>query len=353
MLNIATLAKNAMSVLPRLAIFASRSATPKRWDFTKFVEQVAANSSLFAGIEISLPDLGADEVEHNASVNFLQSQDLQLVADISSTNDVAITDFTQQSPSHHIKAFESQLHHISKLGDTVKHINLTKSGLEEWDITTAAEYLAEVLALSAQFLEDHPHMGRYGRETDIMGGSPHHLTGITHETNKKGILYHPHRAVQLMEILPPLRITASNIQQWREPCGYRWGFAGGGNENNDTDDDGSKTLKVDIVPHIDHIRASIIDNIGESSSLDRNILAANEELWGYVWDRKAKRGVEQVMITPDLSCGEMTTRRSSISGANDGGANRDNLLWGQTIKAAESIRRSYAEWSASVTVDKK
>ena len=308
-------------MIPRLAIFASRSSVPRSWDLPSFVD--AAKTSGFAGVEMALAELGRDEIEQRASADAIRSSDLQLIVDISSAP--SITSSTTQSlssPLDHARVFESQLRGISALGDVVSHVNCTQSGDNRWDVATSAEYLGEVLPLSAQFLEDHPYIGRRGRETDIMGGSPHHLTGVSHETNARGVLHHPDTVRELMEILPPIRIT-SDIQQWHDSCGYQWGFGG---DAMDGDDDEEEALRVEIVPHIDHIRAG----------LGRETVAPHDELWKFVWGRKAKRGVEQVTITPALR----------VIDTSDGAA-EDKTLWEQTQKVADCIRRSYDHWVKS------
>ena len=313
-------------MLPRLAIFASRSSAPRRWDLPTFAD--VAKASGFAGVEMALADLGRDEIEQRASADAIRSSDLQLIVDLSSAPSITSTSTTQSlsSPLDHARAFESQLRRISALGDVVSHVNCTQSGDSRWDVATSAEYLGEVLPLSAQFLEDHPYIGRYGRETDIMGGSPHHLTGISHETNARGVLHHPDAVRELMEILPPIRIT-SDIQQWHDSCGYQWGFGGDG------DYDEVEAHTIEIVPHIDHIRAG----------LGRETIAPHDELWKFVWGRKAKRGVEQVTITPALRGFD----------TNNGATEDKTTLWEQTQKVADCVRRSYDHWVESERTGKK
>ena len=315
-------------MLPRLAVFASRSSAPRQWDLPTFVDAVKASG--FAGVEMSLADLTrSDDMKQKALGDAISSQGLQLIVNISSVPSISTT--TTPSPLDHVKTFESQLHGVSALGNVVSHINCTESGDNRWDVATSAEYLGEVLPLSAQFLEGHPHIGRYGRETDIMGGSPHHLTGISHETNARGMLHRPNVVLDLMEILPPIRIT-SDIQQWHDVCGYQWGFG----TNAIRGDDSSEELEALIVPHVDHIRASMM---GGTLAPD-DAIAPHEELWRFVWNRKATRGVEQVMITP------MITPELHTSSASDDAA-EDSLLWEQAKEAADYIRRSYDDWKAS------
>ena len=45
-------------MIPRLAIFASRSSAPRSWDLLTFAD--AAKASGFAGVEMALADLGRD-----------------------------------------------------------------------------------------------------------------------------------------------------------------------------------------------------------------------------------------------------------------------------------------------------
>ena len=327
-------------MLPRLAIFVSRSSAPRQWDLATFAD--VSKVSGFAGLELSLADLDINEdddvmMKQKASADAINSQGLQLIVNISSVP--SITSTTPSSPLDHVRTFESQLNLVSDLGDVVSHVNCTESGDNRWSVATSAEYLGEVLPLSAQFLEDHPHIGRYGRETDIMGGSPHHLTGISHETNAVGMLHHPDVVRDLMEILPPMRI-ASDIQCWHDVCGYQWGFHGDDAkcpDNNGVGCDELEALRTDIVPHVDHLRARMI-----GKTLAPEAIAPHEELWRFIWSRKAMRDVDQVTITPDLPVGD----------AGGGVVGENNLRWERTKEAADCIRRTYDDWSASCGIAK-
>ena len=100
----------------------------------------------------------------------------------------------------------------------------------------------------------------------------------------------------------------------------------------DGDDDEEEALAIEIVPHIDHIRAG----------LGRETVAPHDELWKFVWGRKAKRGVEQVTITPALRVFDTNK-----------GADPDKTLWEQTQKVADCISLSYDHWVESERTGKK
>jgi len=91
--------------------------------------------------------------------------------------------------------FELELKKISALGEVVSHINCRKIGDYRWDEATSIQYFSDILSFPAEFLEDHPYIGRFGREVDVMGGSPHHFTGISYQACGSGVLNHPTKLV--------------------------------------------------------------------------------------------------------------------------------------------------------------
>eukprot|EP01083_Nonionella_stella_P052128 138431_1 len=109
-----------------------------------------------------------------------------------------------------------------------------------------------------------------------MGGSPHHLTGISYQTCRSGVLSNPTKTRQLLEILPPIRLT-SDISQWYPAVDYPLGFL---NAIENGEEETAEFLRLDIVPHIDHIHAQFdFENKNGSKSL----LDSHMELWRYVW----------------------------------------------------------------------
>lgn len=307
----------------------SHSSAPRQWDLPTFVD--AAKAGGFVGVEMSLSELGRDSIERQESAAAIRTGGLRLVAAIGGGINTKTSSATQ-TPSERLKTFESQLNDVSALGNVVSHINCRGSGDYRWDVSTSAEYLADVLPLSAHFLEEHSHIGRFGREVDIMGGSPHHLTGISHETWKGGVFWHPNNTRQLLEILPPVRLT-SDISYWHAVCGHRCGFQSdreeGGEEKEEKEEE---ALKIEIVPHIDYIRARTL-GVHERTSIDDSnnedmedigcLLAPHEVLWKDVWTRKAGCGVEELSITPDVA------------------TNNLNGAWRQTLNAARHIRQVF------------
>lgn len=210
---------------------------------------------------------------------------------------------------------------MSKLGDVVSHVNCRAARDEALrpgtnghrDVPTSAEYFAEVLPLSAQFLEDHPHIGRRGRETDAMGGSPRHLIGITHEICSVHSL---DATRELLEILPPIRMTL-DAEQWLQ-------FSANRCQDEEAHDE---AIDLDVIPHVDHVRARIVD----AASGSIRVSPREEELWKRVWTRKALRGAEQVTVTPDVN---------SVVGREARYLSRD------VADVTARIRQCFGDWSA-------
>lgn len=333
-----------MADVPRLALYASRSCAPRQWHLPTFA--TAIQKSGLRGVELSLPDLGRDAVEQRESADAIKTAGLHLIVNVSSLRCSSSRSHSSatsagyhsrplDTPSDHLKTFESQLTSISALGDVVTHINCNESGDNRWDISAASEYLADVLPLSSKFLEDNPHIGRYGREVDIMGGSPHHLTGISHEMGG-GILYCPDQTRESLEILPPLRMTL-DISNW-----YSSMFCDvGGISHDDTE-----AIKVEIIPHIDHIHIgarilSLMESAANPPSdngkdeVETAILNYQKTLWNQVWSRKATRGVEEMSITIDAP----TTICLDVAKEHN-----KELLPSVAHGAAKYIQQSFEDW---------
>ena len=265
-----------MSGVHRLALYASRSCAPKQWDLATFA--AAISKSRLQGVQLSLSELGRDSAEQKESSTALMALGLSLIVDIQSLPcSTSFRNGNDNNIVNYINAFESQLLSVDALDNVVTHINCCHSGDHLWDIATAAEYLGNILPLSAQYLENHPHIGRCGREVDIMGGSPPHLTGISHMTGV-GILNTLEQTHELLEILPPLRMTmAADIQNSV--------LSDDGNTNKDY---AISMFKAEFTPHFDHICWG-------------GAAAKNSEiLWKQVWSRKATRGVEEMSVTLDV-----------------------------------------------------
>jgi hypothetical protein len=359
---------------------------------------------LFSGVEASLADLGRDGTEQRESAELIQKSGLELLVNIDVNDNVNVDDnvdatticsavVSSSSSSRRalefVKSFESQLRAVSNLGGVVSHVNCRGSDSDcnysaaqqsvlWWDEDKTLEYLLEVLPLSAQFLEDHPYIGRNGNETDVMGGSPHHLIGISHENigrsdmgngigngNGNGMLHHPAIARNLLEVVPPLRLTM-DLSSWHEDCGFPWGSSVNNNNNNgdddDDDDDEAEALSVEIVPHIDLIRTktsllSICDN--NNNNNDNNNPADNDRyrrthqsLWEDVWTRKANRGVEQLFMTlGDDGDATTTVNDTIVAGNNDSDDNENESFTLRRVKrlgdSANCIHQFYDSWSSS------
>ena len=329
---------------PRLALYAFRSSAPKQWDLTKFVNAIkdasgcAGCDSLFTGVQMSLSDIIQQHHEEETTIeefhDVIRRNNLRLIVDLDGNFDASSSekhnnDVLRKPPLEYLKSFEMQLNQIShRLGDIVSHINFYNSGDHRWDdITTSIEYLSDVLAMSAQFLEDHPNIGKNGRETDIMGGTPNHLIGISHQTCGKGVFNTPEKTRQLLEILPPVRLT-SDISNWSN---HRWESTTRHEESDDRDSSSSTEFQIEIVPHIDHIHLNYGLNSGNEASFD---VMSEVDVLNHVWTRKTFRGVTEISVTPYCD--------SPKTNSDD---DEDLASWNSTIEAAAQIKSKFESWS--------
>eukprot|EP00533_Pseudo-nitzschia_delicatissima_P001742 CAMPEP_0116113068 /NCGR_PEP_ID=MMETSP0327-20121206/19311_1 /TAXON_ID=44447 /ORGANISM="Pseudo-nitzschia delicatissima, Strain B596" /LENGTH=302 /DNA_ID=CAMNT_0003606401 /DNA_START=97 /DNA_END=1005 /DNA_ORIENTATION=- len=291
-------------ILPKLALCAPlRSVVALKGQSELFLGCQRLDNG-FSGVEASLDDLGADGQEQRGSAQLIEEEGLELIINLDA-----------ECP----RSFESQLDAISNLGRVVTHVNC-RCGDGKMDQDAALDFLLHVLPLSAEFLEDHSHIGRHGNETDVMGGAPNHLTGISHET--RGMLHNLDTTRDLLEVVPPLRLTM-DLSSWQHKSSCE-------------DDD--ESLSVEIVPHIDLIRtkASLIDD-----NYDPH-LGAHQSLWETVWTRKANRGVEQLYMMLDSGCCDAYLLY------------HEEKYWSRIQRlnrAANSIHQYYNDWSTSVELE--
>jgi len=325
----------------------------------------SSNKGLFAGVEASLLELGSDAAERRGSCEVLENAGLELIVNIDASipsskvdaNNVIVTASPlpvsvpmspSKSPSlsrfvsDRIRSFESQIEAVSDLGTVVSHINCHEynnnraAAIPCWNKETALDYLLHVVPLSARFLEEHPHIGRNGNETDIMGGSPPHLTGISHEVTASASAFRgmqlqtqmldcPSTTLELLEVLPPVRLSMDDAAL---SSGYHPRFGrgyGGDSSNKDIDIDiedqkldemDAETFSLEILPHIDLVRTTLrristLPSLDEEPNNTADDLDPAEEphassVWKEVWARKASRGVHQVsMIVDDCNNNSM------------------------------------------------
>ena len=293
--------------IPRLAIYASINTTNTlKYHSWKYFQRI--KDAGFRGIQAPLSNKQDEQIDFFTEE--LQHQDLKLIVDLELQS---------------IDNLKLQFDQISSLGDIITHINC-KPCFEQHDRKTGLsreniDFYSDVLSTSAQFLEEHSYIGKYGRETDIMGNSPHHLTGISHDTLHHGIFGTPSLTREMLEVLPPFRLTAS-IWEWYRDC-MHWGHDGNVYEGEDTEE----VLQVEIVPHFDHI------HVLYGNDLEKECKVAQRELWYKVWSRKATRNVEEVSITP------------YILGDNSRRDLDNEVLWSEMLKAKKDIEISYELWS--------
>jgi hypothetical protein len=325
---------------------------------------------VFSGVEASLRDLGADGVEREESAHRIQEYGLELLVNLDVYGNANIQTNPPAMAGSLVESFENQLAAISNLGDVVTHVNCRTfvtsnkgSSPDTWDDERKMDYFLQVLPLSATFLEDHPHIGRNGNETDIMGGSPDHLTGISHETTiATNGLHHPDATRYILEVIPPLRLTM-DLLSWQRACGYAWGSS----NDDDDDDNEAETLSIEIAPHIDLIRTNTSlfstcrsnsktsatqgSNDDEIDSVNYDhYLRTHQSLWEYVWTRKANRGVEQLFVTLDDDCDAMVAGKGPRHLSRDGSHGKESRAK-QLLDSAHRIHRFYDEWLSNSRFD--
>ncbi|VEU43348.1 unnamed protein product [Pseudo-nitzschia multistriata] len=346
--------------LPRLALYlplrlARKVPGPSGGGASAIAGRELPPPLVFAGVEVSLRDLGADDAERAASVDLLARAGFDAVVRIdtsihpsgvrSASRSAAA--MASRSVSDHLESFARQLEAVSGLGGGVAHVTVDcRGGCDSgdaghrrnravpfvWNEDTALEYVLGAVPLSARFLEDHPFIGERGNETDGMGGSPSHLTGITHEyydasnatattTGNAGgsrvLLNNLDITRHLLEILPPLRLSMDDASG-RHPY-HRDSSAMTNEGTNDNHGDEAEAFCLEVLPHIDLIRTkAAAAPIAPPASLDqprkdRNASASETttdtafcipphraSLWKDLWTRKEARGVQEVaMILED------------------------------------------------------
>eukprot|EP00536_Pseudo-nitzschia_multiseries_P019324 jgi/Psemu1/60089/gm1.60089_g len=389
-----------------------------------------STNGLFVGVEASLLELGSDSAERRESCEALRSANLELIVDIdasipaSKINSTA-TAPTVSSPSSsssrfvrdRVRSFESQLDAVSDLGTVVSHINCREREHEHndpgtatqssghtdtntdkntakprssyWNEDAALNYLVHALPLSARFLEDHPHVGRNGNETDVMGGSPPHLTGISHEittrSQSRGMLDRPGTIRNLLEVLPPIRLSMDDaVLATVYSCRYHPSFGRVNDRSCDGDsveEDEAKAeaFSLEILPHIDLVRTTPgrISSLSPLSSetKDGAVLSASavephthaSSVWKEVWARKASRGVNQVFMilddddgggggdllqhtgdVGDATATATATRTESRDTCNNNNNNNgSNQGMQRLMDSARNLHELFEDWSAS------
>ena len=352
-------------ITPKLALFAPlRSAGSSTLPaFIADLRQLRQKETFVSGVEVSIEDLGADGTERRESAQLIQESGFDLLVNVDINRDGKIgmenigAGSSSSISSKMVQSFASHLVKVSDLGDIVSHINFRSFGTRRvrraeatnnltqmWDDDVALEYLLDVLPLSAQFLEDHPYIGNRGNEIDVMGGSPDHLTGISHETtafrhnidsvesNDIGILHNPTIVRHLLETIPPLRLTM-DLSSWHDVHGYPWGYS--------TDVDEAEALSVEIVPHIDLIRtrtsllSDCYTNKKVNSTRSDQFLRTHQSMWKEVWTRKTNRGVKEVYMTVEDDGYESTAEFEENSYTSRMERLRDSI---------RAIRQCYDSW---------
>jgi len=111
-------------------------------------------------------------------------------------------------------------------------------------------------------------------------------------------------------------------------------------------DDHAEAIQLEIIPHIDHIRASIgsfAESTTNTTSASKKaeevptILKRHQILWNQVWSRKAHRGVEEMSIAVDARF----TGYHDVAREDDG-----ETLSLEAQEAAKCIQQSFEDWKS-------
>ena len=92
------------------------------------------------------------------------------------------------APAEHVERLERGLAAVSALSDgdlttSIAHIAVHVQ-CQRWRLDDAAAYLAGALPIAATYNEQNPHVGASARETDVFGGRPAHLIGVSTATER-------------------------------------------------------------------------------------------------------------------------------------------------------------------------
>jgi len=288
----------------------------------------------YAGVEMSLADLGADAAARRGTADLIESHGLRLILGLYTSWDDYEGPWRPSTPHQHCAQLEQQLRAASGLGTVVTHMNL-HGGCDSWDERAQASYWNDALPLVSAFLEEHQHVGAAGREADVFGSRPTHLTGASHETHRGRILHHPYATLRALEAYPPLRLTA-DLSHWHVVAERLVGT-----------DDAAEAAEVheSVAFHVDHIHARIGGTQSpqlpahppahpEAASERDAATACHVAFWKAVWSHKAARGVVEVSATPEYG----PFPYQATGGAPE--------LWEQTMAAGELVRAAFAEWGA-------
>ena len=257
----------------------SRDMAAKRW-FAQGALARTASLRGFAGVDTTLTDLGADAAERAANVTRLAASSLQLVLRLSTGNG------GNDAPADHVRRLEGMLEEASHFEAALTHvvINADESNRPAWSATETLEYFHGALPLGAAFLEQAPWAGASTRETDVFGGRPTHLHGVSHGAMG------PQELPHLLDVYPIIRLSA-DISHWGEAP--------------------SEEVIEDMVPHVDHLTLTVCTCADRSGLQLLGSTDAHRSLWGAVAKRKAARGANELLCSVShaaLGPGESVTR---------------------------------------------
>ena len=95
-----------MRGVPQLSTFVSRWSAPAHWTLHEFAHR--AKAAGFAGVEMSMRDLGATATERRAAAESIRSQQLRLVCGVYSSWVDYEGPWAPLSPAQHLETFKAR-----------------------------------------------------------------------------------------------------------------------------------------------------------------------------------------------------------------------------------------------------
>lgn len=339
-----------MAMVPKLRVFASHWGTAPRFG-NKFLELLdGLKAEGFAGIELSLGDLGPDAAARDAAVGAIGERGLRAIIGAYSGWVDYEGAWARAAPGAHLRTLAAQLDAVAALPPgVVAHVNV-HGGCDTWDEATARGFLAEASGLAAEFLEKCPSVGAAHRARDAVGSAPAHPRGVSFETHRGRCLFSPWATLRYLERVEPLRLTA-DVSHWHVVAERLL-------------DDGPTAALLDgeVAPFVDHLHARIggenrpqlparpryytdAEDLGPPFGNDDDPRAcaavrAHVRLWRAVWDAKRRDGAAEVFATPEYGPPPYQTRPTGRSVDPN-----DQSLYDQTLDAKFHLEQTFAQWA--------
>ena len=330
----------------KLSVFASHWGTQGffKGRTRKWLEGVKEEG--FAGVEMSLNDLGGDDVERKATCKAIADHGLRLILGLYSGWVDYEGPWEAATPDAHLATLEKQFDAAAALPTaTLAHVNV-HAGCDSWAEDVAGPFLSRSLGLGAQFLEAHPHVGAGVRSKDGLGGDPKHLQGVSFETHRGRCLFAPFGTMRYLDYIEPLRLTA-DLSHWHLVS-----------ERLFDDAPSFARLRDEVAPCVDHLHARIgstqqsqlapearywtadahVPPFGDHAPHKVAAVAAHEKFWAAVWRHHRDRGAAEVLATPEYGPPPYQTKAPSKIDPNV-----EKHLWLQTCDAKNHLESVFAD----------